>query len=374
MFSHRLPWHLPSNAISQVLARKREAGSAILDLTESNPTRAGIEYPGREILEAFQNPGILVYDPEPAGLEAAREQIANAFSLDAAKLILTSSTSEAYAWLFKLLCDPGNEVLIPQPSYPLFDYLAALESVTVAPYPLVYSGSWSIDLHALRERITPGTRAIVIVNPNNPTGSYVTAPELEALSALCGEHDLALISDEVFADYPLDPARRFTPAALAVNTTAFTLNGLSKLVGMPQMKLGWILTNNAEAHERLELIADTYLSVGTPVQYALPALLAARHPIQTQIHIRTGANLSALQNRFSPRAVEGGWYAVLQVPRTLSEEEWVLTLLEEENVLVQPGYFYDFASEAFLILSLLTPPDIFDEGLDRLHRTLERYC
>ncbi|MDQ6700175.1 MAG: pyridoxal phosphate-dependent aminotransferase [Acidobacteriota bacterium] len=374
MFSRRLPWHVSSNKISQALAHKRATNAPVLDLTESNPTRSGITYPESAILEAFQNPAMLVYDPESAGLQSAREYIANAFALHPANLILTSSTSEAYSWLFKLLCDPGDEVLAPQPSYPLFDHLASLESVTVTPYPLVYGGEWSIDVHELKQRITPRTRAIVIVNPNNPTGSYVTARELEELSATCAEHDLALISDEVFADYYLNPGHMFRPAALSVNTTAFSLNGLSKLVGMPQMKLGWILTNNEHAHQRLELIADTYLSVGTPVQYALPALLAARESIQTQIRARLRANLAVLQARFRPRAVEGGWYAVLQVPRTLSEEQWVLMLLEEESLLVQPGYFYDFTSEAFLILSLLTPPETFAEGLDCLARAMERYC
>jgi len=366
MFSRRLPWHDAPNALSQALSRKRAANHPILNLTESNPTRAGIIYPDDAILRAFEDPAMLIYDPESAGLEAARRQIAAAFSLDADQLILCSSTSEAYSWLFKLLCDPGDEILVPQPSYPLFDHLAALESVTLRHYPLCYAGGWSIHLHALRERITNRTRAIVIVNPNNPTGSYVTPSELEELSALCRQHDLALISDEVFADYALDPTHVFIPAACSLQTPAFSLNGLSKTVGMPQMKLAWILTNDSEARERLELIADTYLSVGTPVQQALPALLAAREPIQNQIRDRLRHNLSALQQRFSPRIVEGGWSAILQVPRTPGEEQLVLKILEEQNVLVQPGYFYDFESEAFLVLSLLTPQPVFLEGLERL--------
>ncbi len=323
-------------------------------------------YPETAILHAFHDPAMLVYDPESAGLESARRQIALTFSLDADRLILCSSTSEAYSWLFKLLCGPGDEILVPRPSYPLFDHLAALESVTIRHYPLCYAGGWSIHLHALRQSITARTRAIVIVNPNNPTGSYVTTCELEELSALCRQHDLALISDEVFADYTLHPARVFTPAASVLQTTAFSLNGLSKTVGMPQMKLAWILTNDPEARQRLELIADTYLSIGTPVQQALPALLAAREPVQNQIRERLRLNLTALQLCFSPRVVEGGWSAILQVPRTLSEEQLVLKLLEEQNVLVQPGYFYDFESEAFLVLSLLTPRRIFLEGLERM--------
>lgn len=370
MFSRRLPWHAATNAISRTLTSKRQQHAPVLDLTESNPTQAGFLYPAQQILKGFQDPRILVYDPESAGLASARHQIASAFSLDPEKLILTSSTSEAYTWLFKLLCDPGDEVLVPQPSYPLFSHLAALESVALRPYPLCYAGAWSIDLNALREQITPRTKAIIIVNPNNPTGSYVTNCELEELSAICRQHDLALISDEVFADYALDPAHKFTPAAALLDTTTFSLNGLSKAVGMPQMKLAWILTNNPDALGRLELIADTYLSVGTPVQYALPTLLAAREQVQDQIRTRLRANLKALQLRFRPRTVEGGWYAILQVPRTMTEEEWVIKLLEEQNVLVQPGYFYDFNSEAFLVLSLLTPESIFLKGLDRVHHVI----
>lgn len=363
MFSRRLPWHAESNAISLLLARKKAEGARILDLTESNPTRAGIVYPEAEILASFLNPAMLVYDPESAGLLEARRRIAAAFDLRAEDLILTSSTSEAYAWIFKLLCNPGDQVLVPQPSYPLFDYLASLENVTTVHYPLHYHGAWSIDLTALRERITPNTRAIVVVNPNNPTGSYISEDELDALDSICREHDLALISDEVFAPYALNPQRSFTPVASACTATAFSLNGLSKLAGLPQMKLAWIQTNDPEAHKRLELIADTYLSVGTPVQYALPALLEARSPIQHQIRQRVAANLKELRRDFHPRTIEGGWYAVLQVPQTMPEEQWVLHLLEQHNVLVQPGYFYDFASEAFLVLSLLTPPEVFREGL-----------
>jgi len=372
VFSNRLPWHVTVNAISAAIACKRNTHSAILDLTLSNPTQAGIHYPEAQILSAFGSPSMLAYHPESAGLASARQHLATAFSLNPAELILTSSTSEAYAWLFKLLCDPGDQVLVPQPSYPLFAYLAALENVTVAYYPLLYAAVWSIDLHTLEQRITPRTRAIVIVNPNNPTGSYVSSDEMRHLNDLCLRHDLALISDEVFADYSLGSVS-FLPAASSVAATAFSLNGLSKMAGMPQMKLGWIVTNNHEAHQRLELIADTYLSVGTPVQYALPRLLAAAQGIQAQIRSRLQANLSTLQCHLRPRNVEGGWYAVVQVPQTLSEEQWVLMLLEEHNVLVQPGYFYDFPSEAFLILSLLTPPADFTEGVLRIQRAIERY-
>jgi len=370
MFSSRIAWGAEPNAISRMLAGKEAAGMGVLDLTESNPTQAGFDYPEEELLAGFQDPRMLTYDPESAGLTEAREIIGRYCGVPADRLILTSSTSEAYSWLFKLLCNPGDEVLAPQPSYPLFDYLAALENVRPVPYPLEYHGRWTIDFDSLLAALSTQTRAIILVHPNNPTGSFVQGEELARLDELCRERGIALISDEVFSGYALEPRAEFVPVAAAVPAMAFSLNGLSKMIGMPQMKLGWIHTNSREAHERLELIADTYLSVGTPVQHALPALFGIRDRIQRQIRARLQENLATLKAGFSPRHVEGGWYAVLQVPRVRSEEEWVLALLEHENVLVQPGYFYDFASEAFLVLSLLTPPAVFEEGLRRINTFL----
>jgi alanine-synthesizing transaminase len=367
MFSSRLPWNLPPNPISALLQQKRQQNIPLLDLTESNPTRSGISYPVPKLLEGFRDPGMFVYEPDAAGLATAREQVAAMSGVETSRVLLTTSTSEAYSWLFKLLCNPGDEVLVPRPSYPLFEFLANLEMVKIIGYPLMYHGSWSIDFAALEEAISTRTRAIVVVNPNNPTGSYLKQEETERLAKLCCEHDLALISDEVFADYSITADEQRTSTLTGIQeATTFCLNGLSKLIGMPQMKLGWIITNNAAAHEKLELIADTYLSVGTPVQYALPYLLAARESVQTQIRARLRTNLALLQSKLQPRKVEGGWYAVVQVPRVLTEEQWVLQLLEEFHVLVQPGYFYDFPSEAFLVLSLLTPPDLFQQGVSRL--------
>ncbi len=370
MFSSRIAWLAEPNAISRMLAGKKAAGATVLDLTESNPTQAGFAYPEEELLAGFRDPRMLMYHPESAGLLEARECIGRHCGVAPDRLVLTSSTSEAYSWLFKLLCNAGDEVLIPRPSYPLFDYLAALENVRPVSYRLEYHGNWTIDFETLLSALSPRTRAIVIVHPNNPTGSYVHAEELERLDELCRERGLALISDEVFSDFSLEPRTGFVPAATAVSAMAFSLNGLSKMTGMPQMKLGWILTNDREAQEGLELIADTYLSVGTPVQLALPVLLRIRDRIQRQILSRARENLAVLRATFSPRRVEGGWYAVLQLPRVRTEEEWVLALLEQRNVLVQPGYFYDFPSEAFLVLSLLTPPAIFHEGLRRIDAVL----
>ena len=381
MFSSRFQWDFQPNRVTRTLQARRRAGARILDLTESNPTHAGLAYPP-EILAAFADPGILRYDPAPAGMPAAREAVAAYYArrgcaVDPGRILLTASTSEAYAYLFKLLCDPGDAVLVPRPSYPLFEFLARMESVEVRPYPLVYRGGWSIDLDALAAAVTAHTRAMVLVNPNNPTGSFVKLGELEALVRLASERRLALISDEVFSDYALsaDPARVPTLAAVE-DCLAFSMSGLSKIAGLPQMKLGWIAAAGPEplrtqALERLEWIADTYLSVGTPVQCAAASLLQSGEAVQGQIRRRTAENLALARDRFagSPAtvlALEGGWYLTLQVPRVRSEEDWVVELLERQDLLVQPGFFYDFESEAYLVLSLLTDPEVFREGLARL--------
>lgn len=387
MFSSRLHWDLRPNRLAQALGAMRRLGAEVLDLTESNPTRAGLSYPDEVILDAFRNPRSLVYEPVPAGIRPARQTVADYYAargqiVDPACVFLTASTSESYGWLFKLLAEAGAEVLVPRPSYPLFEFLAQMELVRVVQYPLIYSDGWSIDLGALTRAVSERTRAIVVVNPNNPTGSFVKRYELERLVELCAERALALISDEVFADYRLgaDPER--VPSLTGIEAVlTFSLSGLSKAAGLPQMKLGWIVIGGppalrAEAMERLELIADTYLSVGTPVQHALPRLLAAGESVRQQIAARIGQNLATLRGLIesdSPARVlkvEGGWYATLRVPCTKSEEQWSLDLLQQDHVLVQPGFFYDFESEAYLVLSLLTPSDAFCEGVKRILRRL----
>ncbi len=380
MFSSRLNWSAPPNPLAKLLDRKRAAGQALLDLTESNPTRVGIVYPQDRILKALADSRSLRYEPDPAGLTAARAAVAEYYAGRVApeQLLLTASTSEAYAFVFKLLADPGDQVLVPRPSYPLFDYLAALESVQPVEYPLVYDGAWRIDFEALRERITARTRAVVVVNPNNPTGSFIKKTELEDLAALCRDHRLAIVSDEVFADYGFRADERRVRSLVGVQDVAtFVLSGLSKLAGLPQVKLGWIAVCGpaavrSQALSRLELIADTYLSVGTPVQWAACDLLALRSEIQGQILDRIGRNREFLESQIgtgSPwRALptEGGWYAILEAPRIHTEEEWVLSLLGDHNVLVQPGYFFDFEKEAYLVASLLTPEETFREGVRRI--------
>ena len=386
MFSSRFHWDFNQNRLTQLLAEKRRASVSILDLTESNPTHAGLVYPS-DMMRAFDNARAFDYSPAPAGTPGGRLAVAAYYEargsqVAAERILLTASTSEAYAYLFKLLANPGDNVLVPRPSYPLFDYLATMESIEVRQYPLTYHGAWGIDMEGVVAAIDERTRAIVVVHPNNPTGSYVKRAELDALVELCRERELALISDEVFSDYDFSPDHhRAGSVADVKDCLAFAMSGLSKIAGLPQMKLGWIVAGGppalrAEAFEKLEWIADTYLSVSTPVQWAAESLLQAGEQVQMQIRERCATHLSQAREALAGSAanilaVEGGWYITLQVPRVRSEEEWTLELLERENVLVQPGFFYDFDSEAYLVVSLLTAPEIFSEGIARLRRQFD---
>ena len=380
MFSSRLNWSQRPNRLSALLEEKRRSGAQVLDLTESNPTRVGLVYPQAEILSALADASALRYHPSPRGIESAREAVAGYYrdrgtQVDREHILLTASTSEAYAYLFKLLTNPGDEILAPRPSYPLFEFLAGLESVNIRQYPLRYDGVWHVDFDALEQAITPRTRGIVVVNPNNPTGSFLKRAELEVLDALAAERGLAILSDEVFRDYGFgEEAERVSTLAGDRRALTFSMSGLSKIAGLPQMKLGWVALNGpdcGQAMDALELIADTYLSVSAPVQVALPRLLALSGSILNGIRQRTASNLARLREAIHGSAAtllrtEGGWYAVLQVPQTRTEEEWALKLLDESGVLVQPGFFFDFESEAFLVLSLLPEPAIFAEGVSRL--------
>jgi hypothetical protein len=380
VFSSRLNWSQRPNRLSDLLAEKRRAGSPVLDLTESNPTRVGLAYPQAEILAVLADASVLRYHPSPRGLESAREAVAGYYhdrgvQIQTGSILLTSSTSEAYAYLFKLLTNPGDEILAPRPSYPLFEFLASLESVHIRQYPLRYDGVWHVDFNALEHAITPRTRGIVVVNPNNPTGSFLKRAELDRLDSLAADRDLAILSDEVFRDYAFtEDADRVSTLADGRRALTFSMSGLSKIAGLPQMKLGWIVASGPksdQALDALELIADTYLSVSTAVQVALPRLLGLAGGILEQIRQRMASNLARLRDGVHGSATtllraEGGWYAVLQVPQTRTEEEWTLKLLDESGVLVQPGFFFDFESEAFLVVSLLPEPATFTEGLARL--------
>lgn len=387
MFSHRLPDQTP-NRLSVALAEARASGRRLLDLTESNPTRVGLSYPAA-VLEALADRRAEIYEPHPLGLEAARVAVAAELScrshpVSPARVMLTASTSEAYSLLFKLLCDPGDEVLVPQPSYPLFEHLTRLDGVSAVGYPVEYDGGWHVDMDRLSAAVSGRTRAILLVNPNNPTGSYVAPGDLERIATLAGERSLALIGDEVFFDYPLEPGPGRLASVLDVDQSlAFSLGGLSKSAGLPQMKLAWIIASGPEriverALGGLEIIGDTYLSVSTPVQAAAPALLAAGRGVRAQIRDRLRGNLATLRRQvdrapsISVPAVGGGWSAVLRVPAIVSEETLVLTLLEQDDVLVHPGYFFDFSREAFVVVSLLPAPDVFAEGIERVVDRIRR--
>jgi aspartate/methionine/tyrosine aminotransferase len=382
MFSARTRWTLTPNRLARALESRRAAGRPVLDLTESNPTRAGLTYPA-DLLAPLAEPRGLQYEPTPLGHRAAREAVAADYArrgvaLSPDDILLTASTSEAYSFVFKLLCDPHDEVLIPAPSYPLFDFLAGLESTEVRPYPLLLAdGEWHLDVAALEALLTPRSRAIVVVNPNNPTGSFLKQDEAAALYALAARHALALVSDEVFLDYAFgEDDRRFGTVAAGGPALGFAMGGLSKACGLPQLKLGWLAisgpeTLRREARERLEVVADTYLSVGTPVQLAAPALLARRAELQAPIATRVADNRRALAASIRGSAAsllptEGGWYAVLQVPATQSEEDLATRLAEEDGVLVHPGFFFGFAREGFVVVSLLSAPAAMAEGVSRL--------
>ena len=394
MFARRTGWPLEPNPLTLEIAARRAKGLPVFDLTESNPTRCGFDYDATAILEAFANPafaGSLSYEPDPRGLLAARQAVAGYYAergvaVEPEQIFLTTSTSEAYSFAFRLLADPGDNVLVPAPSYPLFEYLAVLADVELIHYPLDYDHGWGIRLEAVEVLMNARTRAILLVHPNNPTGSFVKQAESAALAKFAKQHDTAIIADEVFFDYSLEsetpsPAANQEPkgASHAAHSDALTLmlSGLSKICALPQMKLAWLIVSGPErerqqAIERLEIIADTYLSVATPLALALPRLLETRRAIQPQILKRLGQNLDCLDSKLrggSPirrLEAEGGWYVVLKVPAHRSDEEWAVELVRGEGVLVHPGHFYDFAMDGFLVLSLLPRPEVFEEGITRL--------
>jgi len=387
VFARRTNWQLTPNRLSQVLDARRQAGLPILDLTESNPTRCGFRYDDARILAALSDLRTFNYQPVPKGLPHAREHVAAYYRdrqgstgiIDPEFVVLTTSTSEAYSFIFRLLCDPDDEVLVPSPSYPLFEFLGDVSDVKLVPYPLIYDHGWHIDLPSLKKALNDRTRAVVVVNPNNPTGSYVHDAERRALNEVCSSRHLAIIADEVFLDYSHIPS---VPVSFAVNQTAltFVLIGISKISALPQMKLAWIAVGGpaeltGPALEKLEIIADTFLSMNTPIQLATSVLLEERRNIQPQLQQRIGANLKNLDQVLATRGpcqrleIEGGWYAVLRVPAIKSDEELAVELLEREGVFVHPGHFYDFPSDGYLVLSLITPEKPFAEGIERILRT-----
>jgi alanine-synthesizing transaminase len=397
MFAKRTNWNLTPNRLSQALTAHRAAGKPLLDLTVSNPTECGFTYDSQAILQALSNPAALIYETNPRGLESARDAVAAYYAArnDAVSIediFLTTSTSEAYSYAFRTLCDPGDEILIPTPSYPLFDFLAELQDVHLVRYPLLYDHGWQIDFHSLEQAITPRTRGIIVVHPNNPTGHFTKPAEISKLNAICSAHQMAIIADEVFLDYSLGKLTGDTgavgaknqPASFAANADAltFTMSGLSKISGLPQMKAAWLIVSGPqpwkrETLARLEVIADTYLSMNAPVQLAIPAFLEQRHAFQHQLLSRTRQNLAELDRQLATQkscsrlVVEGGWYAVLRVPATQSDEDLASDLLTQKGVYVHPGHFYDFPSDGYLVISLITATPVFLQGVAKLFPSLD---
>jgi hypothetical protein len=393
MFAARTNWLLTPNRLSQLIEERRRQGLPFLDLTESNPTRCGFNFDAEELLGVLANPRALSYEPDPRGLLAARLVVADYYAergvqLEPAQIFLTTSTSEAYSYVFRLLANPGDAILVPRPSYPLFDFLAGLNDLELCPYPLAYDDGWRIDLDALATNLGSGLRkprAIVVVHPNNPTGSFVCREELECLLKHCAEHALALVADEVFADYAFAPDdKRVMSHAGISEALTFTLSGLSKISALPQMKLAWVVVNGPpdvlpKALARLEVIADTYLSVSEPLALALPPMLETRRSLQPQILERVWANLHWLDEQLaadlpvSRLKADGGWYAILRLPATRSDEDWAVELLAKDGVLVHPGHFYDFPSEGHLVISLLPPAEIFQQGIRQILTRASRH-
>jgi alanine-synthesizing transaminase len=426
MFSERTNWTLAQNRFTQAVEEVRASGARVLDLTVSNPTRAGLRYDERAILGALASPRALDYDPQSKGLLEAREAVAGYYresggrggrdvanastggiDVDPEQIVLTTSTSEGYSFVFRLLCNAGDELLVPKPSYPLFEFLADLQDVRLVPYPLIYDHGWQMDFPSLEKAVTERTRGVVVVHPNNPTGSYVKAGEVGMLNSFCREHGLAVIVDEVFLDYRLDAnadasngvgtsnghvgtaalGRPVEQSSTAVDAETnarsfagnqevltFTLSGLSKISALPQMKVAWVVTSGPRelataAMGRLEVIADTYLSMNAPMQWAMPVLLEQRKNIQRQLLERVKKNLAELDRQLAGQkaserlSVEGGWYAVLRVPVTRSDEDLTIELVREKLVLVHPGHFFDFPTDGYLVLSLITVEAEFGEGL-----------
>lgn len=379
MFSQRTNWKLTPNKYTEALQAMRSAGEPLIDLTVSNPTECALNYDCAAILQAYQNKNALTYEPEPKGLVAARREVARYYhddheeSVDPEAMLLTSSTSEAYSYVFRLLCNPHDEVLVPKPSYPLFDFLADLQDVTLIPYRLQYAHGWFIDFESVIRALTPRTRAILLVHPNNPTGSYVKTEELSRLNELCRERNLGLIVDEVFLDYSQCGQKRKSFVANR-DALTFTLSGLSKIAALPQMKVAWVVATGPEsltrpALDRLEIIADTYLSLSSPTQWAFPQLLEQRHSLRGQILERIKGNRNHLKAAFTSDdsvellETEGGWYAVLRVSGERSDEDLAIEVMRKAHVLVHPGHFYDFGSDDCLVISLITPPDQLQRGI-----------
>lgn len=384
MFSKRLNIEYDANELSLLYNLKKRNGEKILDLTSSNPTKLNFKYDAKHIIKHFIDERSLLYEPDPKGIMSAREEVSKYYSetgktISPEDVFLVPSTSEAYSYLFKLLLDAEDEILMPQPSYPLFEYLMKLDLGNVVYYPLIYDyrDGWMPDFAVLEKKINPKTKAIVIINPNNPTGSYIRENDFKVFNSLSEKYNVALIIDEVFSDYEIEAGRNSLKSAAGCDSNlTFVLNGFSKMLALPQMKFGWILIKGKkklkdEAVQRLEVIADTYLSVATPVQYAAQRLFETREKIQEEIMGRVKVNYNLLKTKFllnpdiKVMNCEGGWNAILNFENMLvPEDEFVLKLLDKKNVLIHPGYYYDFFTEGFAVVSLLTETDVMERAIE----------
>ncbi len=383
MFASRTNWNLKINRLAEALERHKSSGRRLLDLSASNSTECGFTYDAPAIMRALCSPASLQYHPDPKGLKSARQAVSDYYAehgegVAIDDLLLTASTSEAYSFIFRLLCNPGDELLIPTPGYPLFDFLADVNDVKLIRYPLFYDHGWHIDTHALKQAITPQTRGVIVVHPNNPTGHFTRPEETAQLNQICSANQMAIIADEVFLDFSLGAAQKSFVANAGALT--FTMSGVSKISGLPQMKFAWLAVSGSEdikreALARLEMIADTYLSLNTPIQLAAPVLLRQRAHFQPQLMDRVRRNLAELDSQLagnqhvSRLAVEGGWYAVLRIPATRTDEELAIALLQEHNVYLHPGHFYDFPGYGYLVVSLITPEQDFREGTRQILST-----
>lgn len=377
--SSRLPGPFESNALTTALGELRQQGIAVTDLTVSNPIAARLVFPCEALRSALAGESVSEYTPDPLGRWETREAIARWHGRGVAPddIALTASTSEAYGWLFKLLCDPGEAVLVPSPSYPLFEWLARLEGVSATPVPSYFHERWHLDLGALEAAAQERIRAIVVVNPNNPTGHFLSRIEWQGLVELCARKRLALVVDEVFSDYALEPPEDRLATALDAPEPpcpVFVLSGLSKIAALPQVKLGWMVARGAPAKAylpSLAFIADQYLSVSASAQAAVPEVLRLAPSMQARILERLRANLTALDAalerhpQLSRLPVEGGWTVLLRRPALDSDEACALRLLREAKVLVHPGHFFDLPGDGYLVLSLLTDPGVFRSGIER---------
>jgi alanine-synthesizing transaminase len=388
IFSERTSWNRTPNRITEALARRKAARKPVYDLTCSNPTEVAIAYPSSEILKAISNPAAMKYQPDPRGLLAARKAVASSYrkqsvEIPTSRLFLVASTSEAYSYVLKLMCNSGDEILVPHPSYPLFDYLTQVNDVVTKPYQLRYNDGWQVDLDSLRSAVTRKTRAIVLIHPHNPTGMVLKENEFRAIVNIARTNNLALIADEVFLGYRFDanPEAAGTTAGKS-DVLTFTLDGLSKFAGLPQMKLGWIAVSGPEpeveeACGRLEILCDTYLSVNTPVQAGLQKLLSTSGTARKNILKRVKANYETLCREVTPESpcsvlrCESGWYGIIRVPAIMPDDTWVELLLEATGILVFPGYFFDFDQEGVLVVSTLMKEDTFRKSVRRLVKFVE---